>query len=195
MSSKKKLLLGLFLVIVASLSVYIFKLSRPNIKVTNFDECVSAGYKLSETYIYPPQCKTPGGKIFIQATPTSEQPGIANPASVYCRDQGGILQIRKDNDGNEAGFCIFSDGSECEEWAYFHHECGPSVSPEEGFCGSSTYGKCAIEADCKSGGCSGQICQSKDEEGAITTCEWKDCYDSKRYELECQCINQQCQWQ
>ena len=48
---------------------------------------------------------------------------IANPASVYCEKQGYELEIRTNPDGSQTGYCIFSDGSECEEWAYFRGEC------------------------------------------------------------------------
>lgn len=51
--------------------------------------------------------------------------GMANPASVYCEDQGGTLEIRTGADGGEYGVCLFDDGSECEEWAYYRGECAP----------------------------------------------------------------------
>jgi uncharacterized protein len=51
--------------------------------------------------------------------------GIANPASVYCEDNGGELDIRADEQGNQSGICVFPDGSECDEWAYFRGECKP----------------------------------------------------------------------
>lgn len=69
----------------------------------------------------------------------------------------------------------------------------PSL-PGNGFCGSSTYGDCFVDSDCTQGGCSGEVCQSKSEEPVITTCEWKDCYDSRYYGVLCKCINKQCQW-
>jgi putative hemolysin len=50
--------------------------------------------------------------------------GIANPASVYCQEQGGTLEIRS-GEGGEVGICVFADGSECEEWAFFRGECAP----------------------------------------------------------------------
>ncbi|MFU8840925.1 MAG: DUF333 domain-containing protein [Nitriliruptoraceae bacterium] len=59
---------------------------------------------------------------------TPEQPadpGLANPASEYCLEQGGQVDIRTGTDGGEQGFCVFSDGSECEEWAFFRGECEP----------------------------------------------------------------------
>jgi putative hemolysin len=51
--------------------------------------------------------------------------GLANPASVHCEEQGGRLEIRTTADGGQYGVCIFEDGSECEEWAYFRAECQP----------------------------------------------------------------------
>ena len=57
------------------------------------------------------------------APPTSK-PGMPNPASKYCGDQGGKLEIRDETSG-QVGYCVFSDGSECEEWAYFRGECAP----------------------------------------------------------------------
>ena len=48
---------------------------------------------------------------------------IANPASVYCDEQGHNLEIRTNADGSQTGYCIFDDGTECEEWAYYRKEC------------------------------------------------------------------------
>jgi putative hemolysin len=52
--------------------------------------------------------------------------GLPNPASVYCEENGGKLDIRKDSSGGEYGVCVFPDGSECDEWAYFRGECRPA---------------------------------------------------------------------
>jgi putative hemolysin len=56
------------------------------------------------------------------AAPPAEQ--IANPASVNCEKQGGTLDIHTET-GGEVGYCHFSDGSECEEWALLRGECQP----------------------------------------------------------------------
>ena len=53
------------------------------------------------------------------------QPNMPNPASAYCEEHGYRLEIRTAADGGQAGYCIFPDGSECDEWAYFRNECGP----------------------------------------------------------------------
>lgn len=62
-----------------------------------------------------------------EATPTDEV-GLANPASVYCEEQGYTLELRTDEEGGMYGVCIFPDGSECEEWAFFQGECQPGDS-------------------------------------------------------------------
>jgi putative hemolysin len=58
-------------------------------------------------------------------TPAPAQAGLPNPASVYCEEQGGRLEIREDPSGGQIGYCVFSEGSECEEWAFFRSECQP----------------------------------------------------------------------
>lgn len=64
--------------------------------------------------------------------PVDENAEIANPASVYCEENGWTLVLE---DG--AWLCMFSDGSYCEEWAYQRWECQPgeimynTISEEE----------------------------------------------------------------
>jgi putative hemolysin len=55
--------------------------------------------------------------------------GMANPASEYCVQQGGELEIR-DEEGGQVGYCLFPDGSECEEWAFMRGECAPDGTYE-----------------------------------------------------------------
>jgi len=49
--------------------------------------------------------------------------GIANPASVYCEQNGGELITREIEDEGQTNFCQFEDGSMCEEWAFMRGEC------------------------------------------------------------------------
>jgi len=58
-------------------------------------------------------------------SPVPTQAELSNPASVFCEGQGGRLEIRADSTGAQIGICIFADGSECEEWAYFRDQCRP----------------------------------------------------------------------
>jgi putative hemolysin len=60
-----------------------------------------------------------------QEAGTSSEAGIANPASIHCKEQSYTLEMRTDEDGGQFGVCIFPDGSECEEWAFYRGECSP----------------------------------------------------------------------
>lgn len=51
-----------------------------------------------------------------------EPPQIANPASVYCEEQGGTVELVETPDGQD-GICVLPDGTRCDEWAFFHGEC------------------------------------------------------------------------
>ena len=55
-----------------------------------------------------------------------EQSGLPNPASAFCEEQGGTVDIR-DEAGGQVGYCVFDDGSECEEWAFYRGECAPGA--------------------------------------------------------------------
>jgi putative hemolysin len=68
-----------------------------------------------------------------QSTPDSvptdiPQADMPNPASAYCVEQGYRVEIRTAADGSQSGYCIFPDGSECDEWAYFRGECRPTTA-------------------------------------------------------------------
>lgn len=56
--------------------------------------------------------------------------GVPNPASVFCEERGYTLEMRTDA-GGTYGVCIFPDGSECEEWAYYRGECEPGAEQAE----------------------------------------------------------------
>jgi inhibitor of cysteine peptidase len=53
----------------------------------------------------------------------SDNTTIANPASVFCAQNGGTLNIVTAADGSQSGLCVFPNGSQCEEWAYYRGEC------------------------------------------------------------------------
>ncbi len=72
------------------------------------------------------QAPTPAPATSVPVPPPTA--GIANPASQFCRDSGGRSEIRTAADGSQTGYCLFSDGSECEEWAFFRGQCTPGVS-------------------------------------------------------------------
>lgn len=47
---------------------------------------------------------------------------MANPASVYCEDNGWTLEIEKSEEW-DTWICRFDDGSYCEEWSFYRWEC------------------------------------------------------------------------
>ena len=80
--------------------------------------CVFAdGSECEEWSFYRGECQ-PGDSLNPEA-------GLPNPASVFCQENGGILEIREDTAGGQLGYCVFNDGSECEEWVFYQGECQP----------------------------------------------------------------------
>jgi len=57
--------------------------------------------------------------------------GLANPASVFCEQQGGTVSIVTADDGGQEGMCELPDGTEVDEWQYFreYHTDGEGASP------------------------------------------------------------------
>lgn len=54
----------------------------------------------------------------LERTPTTDTTGIANPASTFCVEQGGTVEIVDEN-GGQVGYCNLPDGTRVEEWEYF----------------------------------------------------------------------------
>jgi putative hemolysin len=92
----------------------------------------STGFVL-ETY--PAQANAAKILVIKKGEEPREEAGLANPASVYCSQEEGKLEIRTNADGSQKGFCVFSDGSECEEWKFFQKECFPGEVFCKDLCG------------------------------------------------------------
>jgi putative hemolysin len=58
------------------------------------------------------------GKTEAPVENPDENAEIANPAAVYCEENGWTLNL-------EEWLCMFDDGSYCEEWSYQRWECQP----------------------------------------------------------------------
>ena len=63
-----------------------------------------------------PDTTTSGGDA--GTTLPGGQSQIANPASQYCIDQGGTLEI-VDEAGGQVGYCNLPNGNRVEEWELF----------------------------------------------------------------------------
>ena len=52
---------------------------------------------------------------------------MPNPATIYCESHNGKSDIRTLEDGSQLGYCIFSNGRECEEWAFYRGDCKQEI--------------------------------------------------------------------
>ena len=107
----------------------------------------------------PPQAPSVAAPVIAPviapvSPPAGNSSQLANPASVNCVQKGYKLEIRTGSDGGQTGYCIFPDGNECEEWAFFRGECtdnraaGSNVSAEGESCGGVAAVPCANGLDC-----------------------------------------------
>jgi putative hemolysin len=88
-------------------------------------EVVAAECKTNEDCV--PEKPLVGAQYLCEEGKCIQKP-FGNPASMKCVEDNGTIEMRE-NEAGQYGVCIFSDGTECEEWAYFKGEC-PAVAPE-----------------------------------------------------------------
>ena len=61
---------------------------------------------------------SPASEAPSSEAPSTDATGMPNPASVYCEEQGGTLEI-VDEEGGQVGYCNLPDGTRIEEWEYY----------------------------------------------------------------------------
>jgi uncharacterized protein len=61
-------------------------------------------------------------------TTTGGTAQIANPASVFCEEQGGTSETVTADDGSQSGICVLADGTRIDEWEYYRQETGITTS-------------------------------------------------------------------
>jgi putative hemolysin len=102
--------------------------------VSNY--CVlPSGQKCDEWAFYRGECNlnqdtsrmmNPALMNQVKDTTTDTMPvkdiGMANPASTFCIESGGTLEIVETPEG-QIGNCTLPNGTVCEEWALFRGEC------------------------------------------------------------------------
>lgn len=57
------------------------------------------------------------------AAPKAPVANMSNPAAVNCGKLGGIPKSVKDPSGGEIGYCVFPNGTACEEWGLMKGSC------------------------------------------------------------------------
>jgi putative hemolysin len=107
--TKKIILVIVGVAVVAALAVYVVKTGKTNVPGQNI----------------VPNDTDNSAVVPGAASNTTEAPavGLANPASVNCKDKGGNLVMQKQPGGGEYGVCFFEDNRQCEEWALFRGDC------------------------------------------------------------------------
>jgi putative hemolysin len=75
---------------------------------------------------------TPQSVVMPASVTLTPAAGLANPASVFCEEQGFRLELRTDTTGSQTGICHFPNGSQCDEWAYYRGECRPAGQADAG---------------------------------------------------------------
>ena len=69
----------------------------------------------------------------LPTTPEARNPAtgtqLSNPAAAYCINMNNSLEIRKNSDGSEYGFCILADGTACDLWDYYRGVCPLLTTP------------------------------------------------------------------
>jgi putative hemolysin len=130
-------------------------------------------------------CTTPTAP----ASPTPRA-DIPNPASAYCEEHGGTVEIRPDAAGGQIGVCIFPDKSECDEWAYHRGDCRPgdSLQPATPAPGGSANMPNPASRYCEKNG--GKVEFRQDAAGGVTaSCVFpnqSECEEWAYYRDECQ---------
>lgn len=68
-------------------------------------------------------CMNPTVEYYTPGECPTVQTQIANPASTFCIENRGKLEM-KENENGQYGICTLPNGTQCEEWAFFRGECG-----------------------------------------------------------------------
>lgn len=55
--------------------------------------------------------------------------GMSNPASVYCEENGGIVETEEDPSGGQIGICVLPDGTRIEQWEYYQSQDETNTAP------------------------------------------------------------------
>ena len=94
--------------------------------------CENQGYTWQNDRCYFPDGTSCNDKAFYEGKCGYDPdpgpiigPGGENPAAVYCIQQGYNYQMK-----NGVGYCVFPDGSSCEEWAFYKGACRYNPKPE-----------------------------------------------------------------
>lgn len=58
----------------------------------------------------------------------NENLGLANPAAIYCEEQGGIIENIETPTG-QSGYCVTDEGTKCQQWPYLYTRGKECIAP------------------------------------------------------------------
>jgi putative hemolysin len=87
----------------------------------NISSCLDAGGELYNGQRIKMEGEKTDNLLKVARMYEQEVIQVANPASVYCQEQGGKIEIRETAEGQE-GWCVFIDDRECDEWEFFRSQ-------------------------------------------------------------------------
>jgi putative hemolysin len=126
-------------------------------------------------------CVPPAVEPTITAVATQSTAELANPASLYCLEQGGNLAIEERGNGGQFGVCYFEDKRQCEEWALLRGDCPVGGLKVTGYI-TEAVRYCAITGGVYTNtGSSG----AEDEQGTCTFNDGTQCDVSDYYNGQC----------
>lgn len=139
---------------------------KSQVRINDFKTCKEAGYPIMESY--PAQCMGPNKKVFTEVIPTTTDSPLpsSSPTSSYLElPQPSITKTP------------------------YKPDASPPFMPYKG----TALGSCNADNDCVTNGCNREICQSKDAEPMMSTCEYRD--DTPlRQGYTCGCVQNECAW-
>jgi len=96
----KKILIIILAIVIVALTILYYQIVQKQKQVNNPQEVITT---------------TTRKKTFMLDEVPADQVKIANPASQYCIENKGKLEIRKDINKGEYGVCVFENNKQCEE--------------------------------------------------------------------------------
>lgn len=124
MDKRKGIFIGALLIFIISVSVTVFVVykygfglfSRQQVVIEKIPDCYFDEECVPKTPLMGIQYLCKDGECIKEA--------FGNPASTNCQEKEGEIKMRKDPiSGGMYGVCVFSDGSECDEWRFFKETC------------------------------------------------------------------------
>ena len=78
---------------------------------------------------------------------------------------------------------------------FLKNSTGNIILTKDKFCGRSSFAYCTASEQCVPSGCGNQMCGANNEyKKQSIFCKTKTCFNATKYNLECTCYKNLCQW-